>query len=896
MPVSLALSPEGHLIIDDWAEEMFCFGNAHEEAARKACENGNGAVLLWLAALGSGAGLPAPALYWRDFAGLWLTAFCHRSSEVMTRPGAAELTQFMETCPPLRGSEYLSLTVLDGLWRDFAAEVERQIAATAGGADGWLSKSLPHWHLVGRVTFHMAENKRDAEKPFAFLATYTSGLTPDGKARHVLLQQAIKEYAGAKNRARLLHLLEPVSLAAGRSTWLAGQVESGAIYRQQAWRPAEALKFLKEVKAFEDCGLAVRIPDWWKPASPLRPQVSVTLGGDRPSALGLDSLLSFQIEVTLDGQRLSREDLEALRTAQGLVMVKGKWVEADAEKVQAVLKHWQDAQRMHFADGVSFQQALRLLAGSGIDPGERKLLTLEAQEWSGIRAGTWLADLLKHLRDPAQAAAITQHPDLKAELRPYQRVGVNWLYFMTRLGLGACLADDMGLGKTLQVLALLLHLKRENPAAGPALLVVPASLLTNWQAEAAKFTPSLRLFIAHPSGGEPAMLANLTKGKAAALANFDLVVTTYGMLTRMPTLKTHPWRLAILDEAQAIKNPAAAQTRAVKEVNAKLRIALTGTPVENRLGDLWSLFDFINGGLLGNAAAFTRFVKGLSQQAEFHYAPLRKLVSPYILRRLKTDKSIISDLPDKTEMNVWCQLTKQQAVLYQGVVEQLVKQLKTSDGIKKRGVILAALMNFKQICNHPSQFSADGDYNPAHSGKFKRLEELCLPIAERQEKVLVFTQFTDIIPALRQHLTGVFKRDGLVLTGQTPVKQRRALVEEFQCESGPPFFLLSLRAGGTGLTLTAASHVIHFDRWWNPAVENQATDRAFRIGQKKNVLVHKFVCRGTLEEKIDAIIEDKRAVADGVLAEGGEIALTEMSDAALLRLVSLDLNQINTHD
>ena len=875
---------------------MFCFGKAHEEAARKACENGSGAVLLWLAALASAAGLPAPAVYWRDFAGLWLTAFCHRSSEAMIHPGAAELTRFLETCPPLRGSEYLSLTVLERLWQDFAAEVERQIAASAGGADGWLGKSLPHWHLVGRVTLHMAENKRDAEKPFAFLATYTSGLTPDGKARHVLLQQAIKEYAGAKNRVRLLHLLEPVSLAAGRSAWLAGQVESGAIYRQQAWRPAEALKFLKEVKAFEDCGLAVRIPDWWKPASPLRPQVSVTLGGDRPSALGLDSLLSFQIEVTLDGERLSREELDALRTAQGLVMIKGKWVEADAGKIQAVLKHWQDAQRMHFSDGVSFQQALRLLAGSSIDPGETKLLTQEAQEWSGIRAGTWLADLLKRLRDPAQVAAITRHPDLKAELRPYQRVGVNWLYFMTQLGLGACLADDMGLGKTLQVLALLLHLKRENPAAGPALLVVPASLLTNWQAEAARFTPSLRLFIAHPSAGEPAKLAALAKGKTTALANVDLVVTTYGMLTRMPTLKTHPWRLAILDEAQAIKNPGAAQTRAVKEVNAKLRIALTGTPVENRLGDLWSLFDFINGGLLGNAAAFTRFVKSLSQQAEFHYAPLRKLVSPYILRRLKTDKSIISDLPDKTEMNVWCQLTKQQAVLYQGVVEQLVKQLKTSDGIKKRGVILAALMNFKQICNHPSQFSADGHYNPAHSGKFRRLEELCLPIAERQEKVLVFTQFTEIIPALRHHLKSVFKRDGLVLTGQTPVKQRRALVEEFQRESGPPFFLLSLKAGGTGLTLTAASHVIHFDRWWNPAVENQATDRAFRIGQKKNVLVHKFVCRGTLEEKIDAIIQEKRAVADGVLAEGGEIALTEMSDAALLRLVSLDLNQINTHE
>ena len=266
------------------------------------------------------------------------------------------------------------------------------------------------------------------------------------------------------------------------------------------------------------------------------------------------------------------------------------------------------------------------------------------------------------------------------------------------------------------------------------------------------------------------------------------------------------------------------------------------------------------------------------------------------MRRLKTDKSIISDLPDKTEMNVWCQLTKQQAVLYQGAVGQLAKQLEITDGIKKRGLILAALMNFKQICNHPSQFSGDGGYTAAHSGKFRRLEELCEPIAERQEKVLVFTQFTEIIPALRHLLKGVFKRDGLVLTGQTPVKHRRALVDEFQRDAGPPFFLLSLKAGGTGLNLTAASHVVHFDRWWNPAVENQATDRAFRIGQKRNVLVHKFVCRGTLEETIDAIITEKRGVAEGVLAGGGEIALTEMSDGELLRLVALDINQINTNE
>jgi non-specific serine/threonine protein kinase len=473
----------------------------------------------------------------------------------------------------------------------------------------------------------------------------------------------------------------------------------------------------------------------------------VTVGGKGSSSLGIDKLLSFNIEVTLDGEPLSREELETLRTAQGLVMVKGRWVEADSEKIQDILKHWQSAQKLHFAEGVTFQQALRLLSGASIGGSEAQLLTAEAREWSGIVAGDWLKDLLDRLRDPSQLNTITQHPDLKAELRPYQQVGVNWLYFMTQLGLGACLADDMGLGKTIQVLALLLHLKREQPAAGPSILVVPASLLTNWQAEATKFAPGLHLFMAHPSGADPGKFAALAKGDSKPLESADLVITTYGMLLRMEILKTHPWRIAILDEAQAIKNPAAAQSRAVKEINAKTRIALTGTPVENRLGDLWSLFDFINSGLLGNGAAFTRFVKGLTSQGGVHYGPLRKLVHPYILRRLKTDKSIINDLPDKTELNVWCQLSKQQAVLYQGAVDQLAHQLETTDGIQKRGLILAALMNFKQICNHPSQFSGDGHYQPASSGKFLRLAELCQPIAERQEKILVFTQFTEIIPA-----------------------------------------------------------------------------------------------------------------------------------------------------
>ena len=569
----------------------------------------------------------------------------------------------------------------------------------------------------------------------------------------------------------------------------------------------------------------------------------------------------------------------------GLQLLRGRWVEVDRKKLGRMLERFQAIEQAAAENGLPFAEAMRLVAGASLDEAGDSA----DADWSQLVAGPWLAETLQGLRQPEGLAQVSPGAELKATLRPYQQAGVRWLYLLTRLGMGACLADDMGLGKTIQVLSLLLILKREDNDKDqefrPSLLVVPASLMANWAAESERFSPGLRILIAHPSECPAAELRALDAGR---LSGIDLVITTYGSLLRLPALADLQWRLAVLDEAQAIKNPGAKQTRQVKKLNAQSRIALTGTPVENRLSDLWSIFDFTHPGLLGTEKVFANFSKRLAQ-AE-HFGPLRALVRPYILRRLKTDKRVIADLPDKTELKAWCHLSPAQAALYQRAVKELAAALEDAEGIGRKGVVLSFLMRFKQICNHPSQWLGDGAWSAEDSGKFARLRELAEVIAAKQEKVLVFTQFRETTEPLAAFLGAIFGREGLVLHGGTPVARRRELVKRFQEDELTPFFVLSLKAGGAGLNLTAASHVIHFDRWWNPAVENQATDRAFRIGQQRNVLVHKFVCRGTIEDRIDQLIESKQQLVKDVLEGGAELLLTEMSDSELLDLVKLDIH------
>ncbi|MDF1579448.1 MAG: DEAD/DEAH box helicase [Desulfuromonadales bacterium] len=890
--MELTLNPSGRLVMVETSATLSS-AQLPLQIARAFAES-PAAGIIALAGGKSGPDWPLAWYYWRDFGARYLLQLCQNQTTLKrlapSAPlDAATLASLHLSLPPMPGAEYCSPEVLAEIWRNLDTWVRAAIARDADGLSGFLQQHAPLWRQVGRVCFHLAENRQDPEFPFAFMATYIPRLGKSARAQHLPLSQALREFAGSNNRDALLRLLEPVSVASTCCPWVKELFESNDIYHPLAWSPEEAYLFLQDVPLLEGSGLIVRLPDWWKKRP--RPKVQIAVGSKLGSTLSAQTMLDFQVQLTLDGEALTADEIAALTAAgEGLAMVRGQWVEVDAEKLSQALEHWQKIQLEAGADGLSFIEGMRLLAGAQRDLSEHDQM-LDETGWAYVEAGDQLRELLAGLRDPSQLDTIQNLCGLQATLRPYQQTGLNWLWFLSELGLGACLADDMGLGKTIQVISLLLAQQGRGGQKRPSLLVLPASLISNWKDELQHFAPSLKVICLHQAEIERSELARIATDAEMHLSCYDVVLTTYGMLQRQEWLRKPTWNLIVLDEAQAIKNPGTQQTRAVKTLSGRARIALTGTPVENRLSDLWSLFDFVSPGLLGSASRFKKFISALEGGEHPSYAPLRRLVQPYILRRLKTDRSVISDLPDKVEMTAWCGLSKIQARLYTQAVKDLSQALKEQqEGIKRRGLILSSLMRFKQICNHPDHALGDGDFVAEQSGKFDRLRELANEISARQEKLLIFTQFRAMVTPLAVFLTQLFGQPGLVLHGGTPVAERKKLVDRFQLEDGPPFFVLSLKAGGTGLNLTAASHVIHFDRWWNPAVENQATDRAFRIGQKKNVVVHKFVCKGTVEEKIDALITAKADLATELL-EGAETLLTEMDDEALLHLVSLDLEK-----
>ena len=894
--LGLRLTPHGRLL-SETAEDAPILDDGIARRLAAAFARGPGPGLMQLGACEVGRALPPAFIWWRDFAASYVGALCVQAVAgsadaqsppalpTVSPPTAGELATLVLTAPLMRGAEYLTPDVMRALWVDLSETFAASLKASGTDLQSFLRSLSPAWNLLGRVHFNLAENRNDPAHPFAFMATFTSRLSAQARAQHLPLGRAIREYAGPANRDRLLSLLMPVQRAAEACNWLRLMVDNGEIFHPLRWTPADAARFLASAPQLEGAGVILRMPATWRANRPARPKVAATVGGRAPSTLGLGSLLDFQMAVTLEGEPLTEEEVATLLAGtDSLILMRGAWVEIDRHRLERTLRQFRDAQARAEQDGLTFAEAMRLLAGADLTDDDADPTPAD---WAEVTAGPWLAETLGALRAP-QIRGADPGPALKGTLRPYQQVGVEWLRLLSGLGLGACLADDMGLGKTIQVLALLLAQAREaGGAKRPSLLVAPASLLANWAEEIERFAPSLKARIVHPSAMTAEQVKQLTSNDLQAL---DLAITSYGSLLRMPVLAATHWRLVILDEAQAIKNPKAKQTRAAKALKADARIALTGTPVENHLGDLWSIFDVINPGLLGTASQFATYAKRLAERDHNPYGPLRELVRPYILRRMKTDKAVIADLPDKTEVTAHCALSRRQAALYADTVSELAERLRESDGIERKGLVLTTLMRLKQICNHPSQWLGDNAWAEADSGKLARLREIAEVVTGRQEKMLVFTQFREMTEPLAAFLAEIFGRPGLVLHGGTPVKDRRNLVRAFQDDEAAPFFVLSLKAGGSGLTLTAASHVVHFDRWWNPAVENQATDRAFRIGQKRNVLVHKFVCKGTVEERIDAMIEGKKRLSDELLGGTEEIALTEMKDDELLRLVALDLN------
>jgi superfamily II DNA or RNA helicase len=885
--LGLRLSPHGRLIVEDQDDAPEIDAKI---AARltDAFALGTGHGLVRLGAGEVGQVLPPAFVWWRTFAARYVGAVCLHATGSDTNaapavppPTVAECASLVLTAPMMTGAEYVTADVLFAMWQDMVQAFAASLTAEGQGLQSFLSSLNPAWNLVGRVHFNLAENRRDSDQPFAFMATYTTRLSAQARAQHVPLGQALREYAGAANKDKLLSLLLPVQRAAEQCAWLKPMIDAGEIFHPLRWGPTEAARFLHSLAELETAGVVVRMPASWRANRPPRPKVTGTVGARAPSSVGLDGLLDFRMGVMLDGEPLTEAEVATLLAGtEDLVLLRGQWVEVDRARFERTMEQFRAAEELAARDGMNFAEAMRMLAGAAVTGDDDPAST--DTDWSTVTAGPWLEQTLKDLRS-ADRVAVDPGSALRGTLRPYQLMGTRWLHMLSTLGLGACLADDMGLGKTIQVLSLLLVEKERRDHRQPTLLVAPASLLGNWMSEIDTFAPDLKAVVVHPS----AMSADQIKQFKPE--EHDLAITSYGSLLRIPALADTDWRFVILDEAQAIKNPNARQTKAAKALKAKARIALTGTPVENHLGDLWSIFDFINPGLLGSAKQFSRYTKGLAERTHNPYGPLRELVRPYILRRMKTDKSIISDLPDKTEIKALCGLSRRQTALYAQAVADLAKRLEETEGIQRKGVVLAMLMRLKQICNHPSQWLNDAVWAEEDSGKWARLREIAEVVAARQEKMLVFTQFREMTGPLAAFLGQIFGRSGLVLHGETAVRNRKDLVRRFQEDETVPFFVLSLKAGGSGLTLTAASHVVHVDRWWNPAVENQATDRAFRIGQKKNVLVHKFICRGTVEEKIDALIDSKKGLSDELLAGGAEINLTEMKDDDIMRLVSLDL-------
>ena len=791
---------------------------------------------------------------------------------------------WLEGMPPVYGG-----AVTAGMLGEWFGSLEAALAWQAERElttpEKWLESLGEGWQQLGKLCFHLAENGGEGAEthPFAFLATFIHRAGQDGRPRHAPLAMARQVYAD--DTAALTALLRPLQQAAAGHPFLNQLINSGEVYKPCSWGPRQAYDFLESQPLLEQAGIETRMVNLWQ-SRPPRVELEVQLQPigdsrkpDRAPALNISTLLRFNPRVVLGNYALTESELEELLAGEdGLIRFRGEWVRLDREKLEKLLNSWRQATRMA-AGGIPLLAGLRWLLGKH----SQALPNIPPPDEDGMRslAAPALQEALQRLcinRQPLQLPG-----NLAGILRPYQMDGVQFLLGVTEAGFGACLADDMGLGKTLQVIAWLAHLHATGALdARAALIVAPASLLTNWQEELRRFAPQLNTLVLHPDMLSRQDADYLQQNPAWLLRRAHVALTTYGMATRLAELlAAEPLPALVLDEAQAIKNADSQRTRALVQLQAARRVALTGTPVENSLGELRSLFHFLTPGLLGTEKEFNALVQKMGTD----YTPLRRLVRPFMLRRLKTDPDLLPELPPKTEQPAYCLLTPEQTRLYAREVEKLQSIIHEPDPQTRLTLLLPILSHLKQICNHPAQYLGESYYDPAQSGKMTRLGYLARQIAAAGDAALIFTQYRSMMEPLHDFLASIFGAPGLVLHGGTPIAERQRLVQQFQHPGGPPFFLLSLKAAGTGLTLTRARHVIHFDRWWNPAVENQASDRVYRIGQQQPVIIHPLICRGTIEENIHAMLTRKRDMADKLLSGGLEKLLLHLPPEELLTLI-----------
>lgn len=775
-----------------------------------------------------------------------------------------EIVEMIDDTPYFIGNEFINKKWLQNHFSQLNKVFYNEINMFDGSISEYFQSKNRKIIFPSRIYFHLVENKNNGKYPFAFLATYSE--LKNEKIVYYPLKYALTEFKNDKYR--LNKLISSITNVSKDSEFIRNFINSGEIFYPLNFTEQEAYIFLKELNIYEQNGIICRMPNWWTTRKnenritiDLKEKIEESWRILTPSVI-----INLVPSIIYNGVKIDYSEItELLNKSEGLAHIKGKWVVIDHLKLKKIL----DEYEYYSKDGTSIFEILQIISG-----------IKKVEEIDDIKIEFTRKDWLNRIINKQFSDNL--HSNLSENfngiLRPYQYDAFKWLYGMNRLNFGVCLADDMGLGKTIELLSFLDKYKEEN--GKNVLLIIPASLIENWKNEIKKFTPDIDYFVLKGQ-------KELQFGKTRAF----LTITTYQKAVKSEYLETVNWDMIVLDEAQAIKNYDTQTTRKIKRLNTRMRIALTGTPIENNLLNLWSIFDFINPGLLGTINQFKRFCKTLEQNLD-NFSNFKSIIEPFILRRLKTDKSIISDLPEKFENDVIINLSKEQVILYKDRVKKFEeilmqgkKSCKNRSKFEEKSEILNVILDLKQICNHPSQYLGKKGYKLEESGKFIELKSICETIYEKREKVLVFTQFKEIIPALNDLLREVFKKDGYCISGDTSLANRNLYVNNFQ-STDVPYMILSIQAAGVGLNLTSAQNVILFDRWWNPAVENQAIDRTYRIGQKNNVLVYKFISANTIEYAIDKMLKIKANLADKYINSISNDILNKLSAEELLKTLN----------